>query len=1624
MSRLIFREWGSRMKHLIIIYIAIACFTFWGKALAGADSLGKSFSVSFITNYGGNTTLTVFISSKQNAKGSVEVPGLAFVEKFEVQANTVAEIEIPVEAQSSLNPVSQYAIQIVADNEVSVYGLNQRQYSTDAFLGLPTDVLGIEYLAMGYRSLGGLKSQLQVVGVYDQTEVSITATVDTDKASAHTPVSITLNRGDVYRLSAAGESITGSEVKSSKPVSVLSGSECAYVPYNRPACDHLVEMMPPVSTWGQSFLTFPLATRLKGDIFKVLASQDGTTVRINGVLVATLSRGENHEQVLALGSLIEANYPVLVAQYSTGQAFDGVISDPFMMLVPPAEQFLDHYAFTILGENVGFENGYVNVITPTESINSLILDGEAVERALFHPIGSSGFSGAQLQLLPGSHVVSSALPFGISAYGFGSYESYGYPGGMAFERINRAGDSYLPNVRLQSVGDVIHAFAGDSEDVNLDGILDQSEDLNGDNQVNPRSEDINGNGKLDDGEDSNGDGILDRDTGIFSIELSADSQNLALDLSDFVPGAVRVEFGIKREDSTLTGTGTLIVSDGVGNRREEIISLASDQTMMNVRVISTVNTQDIDLDNSSFEREPDKIETSVSTTLLEWQFASFSIAEAVSLDYQVAVKNAVAGTHRQVTQSLELFYTDINGKSHYKQLGQQQVSILNSVFNIGVSSPRQIYLANEQVPVSVQIKNLSIFSAATSARVSVIDEQGNLIQHLADIPVLELEGGQLADLPEYIFATGTLAAGSYQLLAELLDSQGQFVDSVKAPLIISGESDLNFQGVLSTEKPAYQAWDNVVINARTLNASLNQHWPAAIISIEVSDPSGLDLFSEIQTVNRLSSGAIRDFQFTLPLEDAPAGNFTVKLQVRDQSSNELQVSAVTQFSVARGALHALAGATSVNASAVAQGTEISCEHKLLNRSRSQDLSVQLEYLLLDVASKQQLARQVKTVSLPAEQNWIESVVYDTSPLKHGGYACALRVTAGNDSSQLGFAGFSVENPIKFSTALSLGSKPRLLVLVDSLPSDLNSELYSSEQAEREALQQTLDSADWFYSFVDNEADFIREMNEGGYGIYALLAERVTLKTNVQTDLNQRVEDGDGLLLAQGSEFLYPELQSSLGVKVHDYDLAANQLELLQGSVFNSAGNIDFYSEQSLLNFTLGFNGEKPAELVARFSDVNTSGALGKSPFGVGGAYNALVFGDFTAPSSTVEGRLGIAGNLDIDGYSIGDKLDSTMLNDTLVVGGDVNFPTGRVYSGNLLAGGSVAGVGSNVFDGMELGTSIQGNLAKQLPIGFEQSRDYLTNLSTSLSMLTANGETKVEWGGYTLTGDSVSTVQIFDVDADTLATVHSFIVKGIPVDATVIFNIHGGDSAAGVDVSNISFEDMKDHSFTTIYNFPQATSIHFNGVKMRGSVLAPLADINLPNGDIFGQLIAARWNGVMSISLFGFRGDIGDALTLMQLENAAAFNQVGLGQAMFNGFDLARNLTTNPNAFGDWLLQSLDAVAPSVSLTAGKVVPIKLTIFNEKAATQGKAEITLPVEVALIKSEFLLEGDHWRYDFDLLEAEAVTTEFYMRLPYSAVNSEVSLELFSGLAPNLLPQGNHQWPLVVEPPLQPSVQPVP
>ena len=427
------------------------------------NSEGREFWVCFMKNFreaakgsanSDRIRLQLFLTSSYDAKARIQVEGIRYDSTVRIRANTVVSVSLPTSVllQRTETP-ERLAVHITSDTLIGVYGLNTRFQTTDTYLGLPTTVLGTEYRAMGYTKLSAeLLSALTIIATEDDTEVTITPTATTTmRRKIGKPFTVTLRKGDAYTVGAIYESIgqcdlTGTHIVSNKKIAVFSGHNCAYVPPKVDACNHLVEQLPPVSSWGKHFYLGNLRERSKYT-YRVVASQDETKVFEDSKLVAVLRAGEYHENPNVSRHLqVTADKPVLVAQYAQGFKNKDSVGDPMMILVSPTQQFLKQYRFATPIN--GDWHHYVNVVAPTTSISQIRLNGRRLDSSQFAVLGESRYSIAQVAIPFGTHVITSETPFGLYSYGFGfradAYDAYGNMAGQAFLELDKMVDSLAP----------------------------------------------------------------------------------------------------------------------------------------------------------------------------------------------------------------------------------------------------------------------------------------------------------------------------------------------------------------------------------------------------------------------------------------------------------------------------------------------------------------------------------------------------------------------------------------------------------------------------------------------------------------------------------------------------------------------------------------------------------------------------------------------------------------------------------------------------------------------------------------------------------------------------------------------------------------------------------------------------------------------------------------------------------------------------------------------------------------------------------------------------------------------------------------------------------------------------
>ena len=265
--------------------------------------------------------------------------------------------------------------------------------------------------------------------------------------------------------------------------------------------------------------------------------------------------------------------------------------------------------------------------------------------------------------------------------------------------------------------------------------------------------------------------------------------------------------------------------------------------------------------------------------------------------------------------------------------------------------------------------------------------------------------------------------------------------------------------------------------------------------------------------------------------------------------------------------------------------------------------------------------------------------------------------------------------------------------------------------------------------------------------------------------------------------------------------------------------------------------------------------VNNSTFNLGPAadYNLFVLNDANQPSSDTQGKVAVGHDAYFANYSIGDQLPANS-GDVLIVGHDLTFISGAVYNGNVVYG--------NTTNLPQPSVSITGGTLRQdNPINFASAKTYLENLSTTLSTHSVNGTTTMQWGGLTLTGTDPF-LNVFAVSGSDLSSANNVAID-VPNGAVVLVNIDGTNVSwtGGLTVTGTSITNV-------LYNFYQAATLTIQGIDIRGSLLAPFADVDFVSGVINGQMICKSLTGMgqMNLALFigniPFEGEINNIATI------------------------------------------------------------------------------------------------------------------------------------------------------------------
>jgi hypothetical protein len=361
----------------------------------------------------------------------------------------------------------------VVSYDIFPFGGGQSQ-ATSATLLLPTSAWDTNYLAVNaYRmtALGPAPPWLTLVASEDDTDVTLAPNAaiigggGIAPSPKGQPVTFKLQRGQTLQVAQDNE-LTGSPIQSTKPIGVWGGATCLNVDVSEGYCDSAHQQLPPVRALGHEYVAVRYRNRVDGreetPPWRMVGAVGGTKLVYEPAAPTgaplTLESGQLAE-FRAAGPFVvrsqDAQHPFYMSGHMTGGSSFGEIGDPEFVNVVPADQYLTSYVFFADPTYPETDLVFVRKKGP-RGFEDVVLDC-AGKLSGWQPLGTGGtyeytrwdlvrhnFQ-KQGQCDNGRREAHSAAPFGLTVWGWGSFEtgafptidvSYAYPAGASVQPIN------------------------------------------------------------------------------------------------------------------------------------------------------------------------------------------------------------------------------------------------------------------------------------------------------------------------------------------------------------------------------------------------------------------------------------------------------------------------------------------------------------------------------------------------------------------------------------------------------------------------------------------------------------------------------------------------------------------------------------------------------------------------------------------------------------------------------------------------------------------------------------------------------------------------------------------------------------------------------------------------------------------------------------------------------------------------------------------------------------------------------------------------------------------------------------------------------------------------------------
>jgi hypothetical protein len=308
-------------------------------------------------------------------------------------------------------------------------------FAGDATQIFPDSQLGKEYIVASWGVFNDVNennyTQFVVTGTYPETVVDITPNIAPIGGEAGVKRTFLLGIGESVIVKADSKTassergFSGTKIKASAPVSVITNVTCAYVPLGNQACNEMLDHLLPKSHVDEGYFISPLSnTNHASRVIFVSDSMNFSVLTGRGVLKETTTGWL--EMSLTAPEVFSASQKVQCYLATTGTEVYAN-SDPSLVTILPRSDWQDTmvwYSPKLL-TGTGELANFVTIVYPRDKGSEVLLDGNSIA-SLSTPddIPQSQMSAVQIPVEVGEHKITSPVPVFAVASGFEVADAY------------------------------------------------------------------------------------------------------------------------------------------------------------------------------------------------------------------------------------------------------------------------------------------------------------------------------------------------------------------------------------------------------------------------------------------------------------------------------------------------------------------------------------------------------------------------------------------------------------------------------------------------------------------------------------------------------------------------------------------------------------------------------------------------------------------------------------------------------------------------------------------------------------------------------------------------------------------------------------------------------------------------------------------------------------------------------------------------------------------------------------------------------------------------------------------------------------------------------------------------